>query len=103
MPLGHPFPVQFDWDSKKNEFLKATRNISFEAIIVHLERGDVWKIATHPNQAKYPGQKMLFVKINEYIFIVPFETRGDVIWFITIIPSRKATRLYLEEKNHETE
>ena len=62
--------------------------------------GKSQRIQTKPS---IPDQRMLFVKINEYIFIVPFETRGDVIWFITIIPSRKATRLYLEEKNHETE
>ncbi len=27
---------------------------------------------------------------------------GGVIWLITIIPSRKATRDYLEEKTNET-
>jgi len=94
--------VQYDWDSNKIGFLKETRNVCFEAIIVHLGRGDVWRVAEHPNQAKYPGQKLFFVSIDDYIYIVPFEERGEVIWLVTIIPSRKATKMYLEE-NNETE
>jgi len=99
VPLGHPFLVQFDWDSNKNEFLKETRHVCFEAIVVHLGRGDVWRVAEHPNQEKYPGQKLFFVPIDDYIYIVPFEERGEVIWLVTIIPSRKATKMYLEENN----
>jgi hypothetical protein len=102
VPIGHPYGVQYDWDPKKNDFLKETRNVCFEAVIVHLGRGDVWRVAEHPNQVKYPGQKLLFVPIDDYIYIVPFEERGEVIWLVTIIPSRKATKMYLEEKN-ETE
>ncbi len=102
MPIGHPKRVQYDWDPKKNDFLKETRNVCFEAVIVHLGRGDVWRVAEHPNQEKYPGQKLFFVPINDYIYIIPFEERREVIWLVTIIPSRKATKLYLEE-NNETE
>jgi hypothetical protein len=102
VPIGHPTGVQYDWDPKKNDFLKETRNVCFEAVIVHLGRGDVWRVAEHPNQEKYPGQKLFFVLIDDYIYIVPFEERREVIWLVTIIPSRKATKLYLEE-NNETE
>ncbi len=95
--------MQYDWDSKKNDFLKETRNLCFETVIIHLARGDLWRVAEHPNQDKYPGQKLFFVQIDNYIYIVPFEERGDIIWLVTIIPSRKATKLYLEEMDHETE
>ena len=91
--------MQHDWDSQKNEFLKVTRKLCFEDVIIHLGKGDVWRIADHPNQSTYPGQKLFFVHINDYIYIVPFEHRAGVIWLITIIPSRKATKQYLEEKN----
>ena len=89
----------FDWDPKKNEILKATRNISFEAIVVHLGRGDVWRVADHPDQEKHPKQQLIFVIVNEYVYIVPFEIRGDSMWLVTIIPSRKATKEYQKEKN----
>jgi uncharacterized DUF497 family protein len=93
----------FDWDSKKNDFLKANRGISFEAVIVHIGRGDIWQITDHPDQSQYPGQQFFFVIVNDYVHIVPFETQGDTIWLVTIIPSRKATREYRKEKSHETE
>ncbi len=93
----------FDWDSKKNDFLKANRGISFEAVIVHLGRGDVWQVTEHPDQVRYYGQRLLFVIMNDYVHIVPFEIRGDTLWLVTIIPSRKATREYKKEKEHETE
>ncbi len=93
--------MQYDWDPKKNDFLKATRNVCFEAIIVHLGRGDLWRVADHPNQEKYPGQRLFFVSIDDYIHIVPFEERDEVIWLVTIIPSRKATKIYLEDQDHE--
>jgi hypothetical protein len=95
--------VHYDWDPKKNDFLKETRGVCFEAVIVHLGRGDLWRVADHPNQAKYPGQKLFFVPINDYVYIVPFEDRAEVIWLVTIIPSRKATKLYLQDRNYETE
>jgi hypothetical protein len=33
---------------------------------------------------------------------VPFEIREGVIWLVTIIPSRKATKAYQKEKSDET-
>jgi hypothetical protein len=102
VPIRHPSGVLYDWDPKKNEFLKATRKISFEAIIIHLGRGDVWRVADHPDQAQYPGQQLFFVIINDYVYIVPFEIREGVIWLVTIIPSRKATKAYQKEKSDET-
>ena len=95
--------MQYDWDPKKNDFLKATRNISFEAIIVHLGRGDLWRVADHPNQARYPGQQLFFVVVSEYVHIVPVEFRDETIWLVTIIPSRKATKEHQKEKRDETE
>jgi hypothetical protein len=103
VPFRHTIGVEYDWDSKKNDFLKVTRDVCFESVVVHLGKGDVWRVAEHPNQKKYPGQKLFFVIMDHYIYIVPFEVRGDFIWLVTIIPSRKATKMYLEEIENETE
>lgn len=91
--------MRFDWDPSKNDFLKTTREISFEAIVVHLGRGDLWKTAEHPDQKAHPGQRLFFVIVGDYIHIVPYEVRGEIIWLITIIPSRKATKDYRKERN----
>lgn len=90
--------MKYDWNPDKNEWLKKERNISFEQIIFHLSQGDLWKISNHPDQTNYPSQKLYFVVVNDYIFIVPFIMEKESIFLKTIIPSRKATKLYKEEK-----
>ncbi len=89
--------MKYDWNAEKNEWLKNERNVSFEQIIIHLSRGDVWKIADHPDQSNYPGQKLYFVIVDGYIYIVPYVVEKEHIYLKTIIPSRKATKMYKEE------
>lgn len=86
--------MRYEWNPEKNERLKNERRLSFEQVIFHLSQGDIWQISDHPNQEKYPGQKIYFVIMKDYIYLVPFEVRKDDILLKTIIPSRKATRDY---------
>lgn len=90
--------MKYEWDPGKNEWLKKERNISFEQVIFHLSRGDVWKMADHPDQANYPGQKVYFVVIEEYVYLVPHIIEKEYVFLKTVIPSRKATKMYMEEK-----
>jgi uncharacterized DUF497 family protein len=89
--------MEYEWNPEKNKWLKKERNISFEQIIFHLTQGDVWKHADHPDQANYPGQRIYFVLNDEYIYLVPHVIEPDYIFLKTIIPSRKATKMYLQE------
>ncbi len=59
---------------------------------------DVWKIADHPDQENYPGQKIYFVIVEDYIYLVPHVVEKDYIFLKTIIPSRKATKMYQNEQ-----
>jgi uncharacterized DUF497 family protein len=90
--------MRYEWSPEKNEWLKKHRNISFEQVIFHLSQGDVWKIANHPNQKKYPGQKIYFVIIDKYTYLVPYIIETECIFLKTIIPSRKATRKWKNEQ-----
>ncbi len=83
------------WDPKKNELLKATRNVSFEQVEECMRNGEVLDDYEHPNQAKYPGQKIMVVRINGYCCIVPYkpEPDGD-IWLKTIVQSRVAQKKF---------
>ena len=85
----------YKWNHDKNERLKAERGISFEQVILHIERGDLIDVIEHPNQSKYPNQQMLIVKIKNYAYLVPFVEDEEGKFLKTIIPSRKATREYL--------
>lgn len=89
--------VRYEWNPEKNEQLKRERNISFEKIGFHLDKGDVWKITEHHNKDQYPNQKVYFVIVEEYIYMVPFVVEEDYIFLKTIIPSRKATKEYRKE------
>ena len=95
--------MQYEWNPEKNELLKKERKISFEQIIFHLLQGDVWRIADHPDQKNYPGQKIYFVIIDDYIYLVPYLVSKDRIFLKTIIPSRKATKEYKKERENEYE
>jgi uncharacterized DUF497 family protein len=91
----------YKWDFQKNEKLKIERGISFEQVVMHIERGDVLDLVAHPNQKKYPGQQIIVVAINEYAYLVPFMESSEGKFLKTIIPSRKATRDYLGEENEQ--
>jgi uncharacterized DUF497 family protein len=87
----------FRWSAEKNEALKAGRGISFESVVVAIESGGLLDILTHPNQAKYPRQRILVVAADNYVCLVPFLEDKDCFFLKTIIPSRKATRDYLNQ------
>ena len=89
--------MKYEWNPDKNEWLKKNRNISFEQIIFHLGQGDLWRTSDHPNQDRYP-EKLYFVIVEEYIYIVPHVAEKNYIFLKTIIPSRKATKDFLKEK-----
>jgi hypothetical protein len=56
-------------------------------------------LVPHPNQEKYPNQSIYVVDINGYIYLVPFvKDKTGTRFLKTIIPSRKASKKYLEVK-----
>ncbi len=82
----------YRWNPDKNETLIQERGISFEEIVLNIEIGNEIEIYDHPNQEKYPGQKVSAVKVEDYVYLVPFIESEDEIFLKTIIPSRKATK-----------
>lgn len=93
----------FRWNHKKNEQLKAERNISFEEIVLAIEAGALLDILRHSNPGKYPNQRMLVVTVEQYVYLVPFVEEDEYYFLKTIIPSRKATRDYLKNGDPDEE
>jgi hypothetical protein len=86
----------FRWDPLKNERLKAARGISYEEIVLAIEEGGLMDVLVHPNQKRYAGQVVLVVSYRRYVYLVP-SVEEDAYYFLkTIIPSRKATRDYID-------
>lgn len=88
----------FHWNEEKNQILKHERGVSFEEVLVVLSEDGPLKTLEHPNKNRYPNQKIFVLIINQYAYLVPFVETETEIFFKTIIPSRKATKQYLENK-----
>ena len=85
-------PKIFNWSPDKNLLLLSDRGISFERIVFEISCGNELEVLEHPNQEKYPGQKISIVEVGDYVYAVPFVETESEIFLKTIIPSRKATR-----------
>jgi len=88
----------FSWNDGKNGQLKKDRNVSFEEVVFHIERGDLLDIVEHPNRERYPRQRKAIVNIEDYAYLVPFVESEAEVFLKTIIPSGKATKQYLRRK-----
>jgi uncharacterized DUF497 family protein len=86
------------WNTEKNIRLKAERGVSFEEVVSAMSNGGLLIILDHPNTDKYPNQRMFVVRIRGYAYLVPFAETKQEVFLKTIIPSRKATRIYLDEE-----
>ena len=94
----------YAWSAEKNESLKLDCGVSFEEVVFHIERGDLLDVLEHPNQRRYPGQRISVVDIRGYAYLVPFVESESEIFLKTVIPNRRATNTYLgrSEKNGQT-
>lgn len=84
----------YDWNDDKNELLKKLRGVSFEQVVLAIVSGDLIDRIRHPNTEKYPNQRIFLVKIEEYIYSVPYVEDNEKIFLKTIIPNSKATKKY---------
>jgi uncharacterized DUF497 family protein len=87
----------FTWSHEKNALLLAERGLCFEAVVAAIEAGDLLDVLAHSSPERYPGQRILVVRLNGYAHLVPYVQADDGLFLKTIIPSRKATRRYLPE------
>lgn len=85
----------FDWNGNKNTKLIKERKVSFEMVVAYIQKGFILDRVMHPNQGKYPNQKMYIIEMDEYVYIVPYVEDNEKIFLKTIIPSRKLTKKYL--------
>jgi len=87
-----------NWNADKNQELISRRGIAFEDVAFHVKEGDILDEFPHPNQEKYPDQRVFAVSIDDYVYLVPYIESSKELFLKTIIPSRKATKQYLGER-----
>ena len=84
----------YDWNDEKNELLKKLRGVSFEQIVLAIVSGDLIDRMKHPNPEKYPNQRVFLVKIEDYVYSVPYVEDDEKMFLKTIIPNSEATKKY---------
>jgi uncharacterized DUF497 family protein len=89
---------RINWNTGKSLKLKELRGICFEDVIYYIEKGNILHDYEHPNQKRYSGQRIMVIGINNYAYLIPYVEDDEEIFLKTIIPSRKATEIYLGEK-----
>jgi len=65
-------------------------------VLFALQAGRLLDDLAHPNDNKYPNQRIFIVEIDEYAWLVPYVENENEIFLKSVIPSRKATRHYLK-------
>ena len=87
--------MNFKYNYEKNSQLLETRGIGFEEIIQAISEGNILDIRKHPNELKYPEQKILYVRVLEEVYAVPFIEEKDCFFLKTLFPTRKARKEFL--------
>jgi len=85
----------FEWDEDKNRWLKRERGVSFEQIVFSIANGNLLDVIRHPNKAKYCGQWVYVVEVENYVYLVPCVEDRESVFLKTPFPSRRYTKRYL--------
>ena len=88
--------MNFRYNYEKNSQLLKTRGIGFEEVIQSISEGNVLDVRKHPNEITYPNQNILYVRILEEVYAVPFIEEEKGCFFLkTLFPTRKARKEFL--------
>ena len=82
------------WDVDKNDWLKANRSVSFEAVVAVLQAGKQIDDVEHPQRS---NQRIFIVELNSYTCAVPYVVDEGTIFLKTIYPDRKMKVKYRTE------
>ncbi len=89
--------VVFNYDVGKNILIEERCGFGFEDVIEAIKSKKLLDIIAHRNKKKYPGQHIFVIKMEDYVYALPFEykkERNEIV-LKTMYPSRKLTREYL--------
>ena len=82
--------------AEKNQALQSQRGISFEEVMACVENGGLFATLEHPNTERYENQKPWVARMRAYVYLVLFVEPDSEVFSKTIIPSRKASKQFLQ-------
>lgn len=82
-----------DFSQEKSLLLKETRGVDFEDVVEAWEKG---RVLDDINNKSHPNQRMLVVRIKNYIYAVPYvvDRARKKLFLKTIYPSRILMKRY---------
>ena len=83
-------------NAETNQALQSERGVSFEEVLACTENGGLLATLEHPNTERYENQKLWVMRMRAYAFLVPFVETDSEVFLRTIIPSRKASKQFLQ-------
>jgi len=88
---------KIEFSEEKNLLLQEIRKVNFNQVIKVIESG---KILDDLKNKNHPKQKVLVVKIGNYVYAVPYviNKKKKTIFLKTVYPSRVLTKKYLKKK-----
>ncbi|MBU1088820.1 toxin [Patescibacteria group bacterium] len=92
--------LSIEFSEEKNLLLQQTRGVGFDQVINAIKNNKILDNLKHKNKKKYPKQRILIIKIKNYIYAVPYviDKRKKTIFLKTVYPSRVLTNKYLKRK-----
>ncbi len=60
----------------------------------HIQQGDLLDVLGHPDPKRFGRQQIFIIRVDAYVYMVPFVESEEEIFLKTIIPSRKMTKKY---------
>ncbi len=90
---------KYSYNNEKNALVLEKRQISLEKIVDEIVNGNAVDIKKHPNQEKYPNQELIYVVIDEKLYVVPcVRENEDSIFLKTAFRCSRLEDLYLPNK-----
>ncbi len=91
---------RIEWNEEKNLQLQRERGLSFEAIVVAIELGNLIDIVSNPS-SQHVDQQVFVIEMDDYLVLVPFVEDEEKIFLKTAFKSRKITKKYRRGINDE--
>ena len=76
--------LHYEFSPDKNQVLIEGRNVSFEDVVSALNNGKLVDIIAHPNELKYPNQKIYIVNLNGHVYLVLFVRKIHKQFFLKL-------------------
>lgn len=86
--------LKYRWSKTKDKLLCQSRKIGFQQAITEIKSKRIIADIPHHNQKRYPNQRIYIIKLNNYIYAVPYVQNKQEIFLKTIYPNRKLNHKY---------